>query len=99
MGYIASDYLKPYKDHDTWKSMSNEDLQKYLGFVGPEEMEEESTMDTDVKYMVIQDYHTEDPCQLSLTEEEIVLVMEKSEDGMVYSHGEFVYLCMHHYLQ
>lgn len=95
IGYIASDYLRPYKDHDVWKLMSSEDLQKYLGFVGPENMaagstedtEVGSTEDTEVKYVAVQDYHTEDPCQLCLTKEEIVLVMEKSEDGML---AEFI---------
>lgn len=85
IGYIASDYLKPYRDHDVWKSMSSEDLQKYLGFVGPaEEVEAGGNAEvTEVKYVAIQDYRTEDTCQLCLTKEEIVLVMEKSEDGIL----------------
>ena len=139
VGYIGSEYLKPYAygDHGIWKSASNDDLQKYLGFVGPENAEAASTEymssedssaedtssedtssedtssedtssedtssedtssedtssedtsseDTEVKYVAIQDYYTEDPCQLCLTREETVLVMEKSEDGMLINFG------------
>lgn len=83
IGYISSDYLKPYKDQDIWKSMSSDDLQKYLGFacddnLGPGDAE----VHTQLKYVAVEDYHTEDPRQLCLEKDEMVLVVETSEDGI-----------------
>lgn len=81
IGYVASDYLKPYRDQDVWKSMSSEDLEKYLGFACHENVGSGDTAAKQLKYVAIEDYHTEDPCQLCLKKDEMVLVIEMSEDG------------------
>lgn len=81
IGYIASDYLRPYRDQDVWKSMSADDLQKYLGFACHENPNPEDKAVKQLKYMAVEDYHTEDPCQLCLKKDEMVLVIEMSEDG------------------
>ena len=90
VGYISSNYLKLYKDQDIWKSMSSDDLQKYLGFACEENLGEDLNTGEEkpvqLKYVAVEDYHTEDPCQLSLEKDEMVLVVEMSEDGI---HGCF----------
>ena len=41
---------------------------------------------TELKYVAIEDYETDDPRQLSFIKEEVVLVIEKSEDGIHFSY-------------
>lgn len=90
VGYISSNYLKPYKDQDIWKSMSSDDLQKYLGFACDEKIGEsldavdENT--TQLKYVAVEDYYSEDPRQLCLEKNEMVLIVEMSEDGTVHNY-------------
>ena len=80
IGYISADYLKPYKG---WAESS--DIQEYLGFVGREAAEtREQVSDTTVKYMALEDYSTRDPRQLCLRKEDIVVIIEMSEDGKIH---------------
>jgi hypothetical protein len=86
VGYISSEYLKPYKDHNIWKSMSSDDLQKYLGFACEESPPGTGDGDTaQLKYVAVEEYQTNDPRQLCLEKDEMVLVVEMSEDGMFAS--------------
>lgn len=72
IGYIASDYLT--------NMSGNDDLQKYLGFACHENPNGEDTT-VQQQYMAVEDYYTEDPCQLCLKKDETVLVIEMCEDG------------------
>lgn len=62
--------------------MSSDDLQKYLGLTCDENLGPEDTKAMQLKYVAVEDYHTEDPRQLPLEKDEMVLVVETSEDGM-----------------
>lgn len=83
IGYISADYVKPYKQYNKWTEASGEeDIQKYLGFVCRENTELEHASAMPPKYVAIENYVTEDPRQLCLRKEEVVMVAEMSEDGI-----------------
>jgi len=53
---------------------------RYLGFVSSAAVQE---LDQSLKYIAIEDYHTEDPRQICFKKGTPLIVVETSEDGKI----------------
>ena len=72
LGYISGDFLKPYEDKDTqWRS-SDERSNGLL---------DSAKVDPEMKYVAVEDYVTSDPRQLGFNHGDLMIVLEKSDDG------------------
>lgn len=83
MGYISKDYLKVKQNHEEIKiCITNADNDNHSCH------DEYSTNtdkydvdDIELKYVAVQSYNSEDERQLCFKKDELLLVVEKSEDG------------------
>lgn len=73
IGYISREYLKAHQEYEQCKMGE---------CFSDKEMDMEEITSEELKYEAIEDYHTDDPRQLSMEKEEVILVIEKSEDGL-----------------
>ena len=72
-GFISNEYLKPYTGPKL--------LVRETASVAVSQRNLEGDDITWMQYVVVEDYATKDPRQLSLRKNEILVVIEKSEDG------------------
>lgn len=59
---------------------SSSPCSRYLGFVSSAAVQE---LDQSLKYIAIEDYHTEDPRQICFKKGTPLIVVETSEDGKI----------------
>ena len=81
-GYIPASFIKKIGDPELLESPV--DTSEILGFVtsvvfSPQDID----IDPSLKYIAIDDYDTKDERQLSFTEGAVLVIVEKSEDGMI----------------
>lgn len=78
LGYIPGSFVRKYQGTDELESTAELE-EKHLGFVSSVALVDE--LSSSLKYVVVEDYSTYDPRQISLQKDSTVIVVEKNADG------------------
>jgi len=72
LGYISANFLKLHEDKDVeWRTSKEESNGMF----------DTSKVDSEMKYVAIEDYSTSDSRQLSFCQGDLMVILEKCEDG------------------
>ncbi len=76
VGFISKDFLRLNEDKEIHFRVSNGASQSSAI--------DAAKVDSEMKYVAIEDYSTTDPRQLSFKQGDLMIILEKSEDGELY---------------
>lgn len=78
LGYIPRSFVRKYQGTEELETTAVLE-EKHLGFISSVALIDE--LSSSLKYVVIEDYATYDPRQISLQKDSTVIVVEKNADG------------------